>query len=86
MGKLDSMNKLGNPEESKLGPGRINIREAEEVVCEKCGGKVFSEGLMMRRVSAMATGTGQPGIIPIPVFQCTECGHVNREFIPAELR
>lgn len=81
------VDKLGNPTgESKLGPAKINIREAEEIRCEECGNNVFTEALMMRKVSSMATGTGQPGIIPIPVFQCAECGHVNEEFIPMELK
>jgi hypothetical protein len=28
----------------------------------------------------------QDGIIPIPVFACQKCGHVNEKFLPAELK
>lgn len=81
MGKLDP--EVGT---SKLGSPKIDISSAEKVVCEKCGGEVFAEALIMRQVSALATGTGQPGIIPVPVFRCVNCDHVNQDFIPLEFR
>ncbi len=64
----------------------IDLKMTEPIVCEKCGKEVFVQGVMLRKVSALLTGTGQPGIIPVPVFYCAECGHVNQEFIPVELR
>lgn len=74
---MNNVNKLGKPQ--------VQLSETEPVVCEKCGCNVFQEGLMMRRVSPLLTGTGQPGIVPIPVFQCSNCGWVNREFLPKEI-
>lgn len=71
------MNKLGQP--------AIQLKDTEELVCEKCGCKVFQEGVMIRKVSALLTGQGKPGLVPIPVFLCAECGHVNKEFLPQEL-
>lgn len=70
----------------KLGGPQISLQDTTPVVCEKCGGQVFENGVILREVSAILTGTGQPGIIPIPVFICSECGHVNTQFIPQELR
>jgi hypothetical protein len=46
----------------------------------------MKEVLMMRKVSGILTGTGQPSYIPIPLFACNKCGHVNKEFLPPELR
>ena len=69
----------------KLGKPQIQLDQTEAIVCEKCGCKVFQEALMMRRVSPLLTGTGQPGIVPIPVFACNDCGHVNKEFLPKEI-
>lgn len=71
--------------ENKLGKPQVQLAETEPIFCEKCGGSTFQEALMMRRVSPLLTGTGQPGIVPIPVFMCTECGHVNKDFLPKEL-
>lgn len=72
--------------ENKLGQPQVDIKQTKPVVCEKCGGKVFAQGMMMREISPLLTGTGQKGIIPIPVFYCVECNHVNEEFIPGELK
>lgn len=70
----------------KLGGPRISLADTSTVVCEACGGKVFEQAVMIQKVSALMTGTGQPGIIPIPVFMCSKCGHVNAEFLPQELK
>lgn len=70
----------------KLGGPQISLQNTEAVKCDKCGGEVFEQAVMLRKVSALMTGTGQPGIIPIPVFICSKCGHVNDEFIPQDLK
>ena len=70
----------------KLGGPQIALQDTKAVKCEKCGCEFFEQGLILREVSALMTGTGQPGIIPIPVFICSECGHVNKQFIPEELK
>lgn len=70
-----------------LGKGiQVGLEQTESVVCEKCGGKIFEQAFMFQKVSPLLTGTGQPGLIPVPVFRCVECGHINAEFIPAELK
>jgi hypothetical protein len=54
------------------------------VVCEKCSNNIFSEGLMLRKVSKflVATTSNKDQVIPVPVFYCVECKHVNKEFLP----
>ena len=64
----------------------ISLDKTTPLVCEKCGNNVFQEGTILRKASKFLTGTTQDGIIPIPTFYCVKCGHVNDEFIPAELR
>lgn len=74
-------------EGGKLGAAtNMSLDQTEEIKCEKCGGRVFTQGFMMRKVSELMTGTGKPGILPIPIFVCDECGHVNKEFLPEELK
>lgn len=80
---MDQMNKLGTATpQNKLGQMKLGIQDTEEIRCEKCGHNVFEEGVMLRRVSALITGQGKPGVVPIPTFQCASCGHVNKEFLP----
>ena len=64
----------------------MTLRDTEPVKCEVCGGEVFEQGVMLRKVPAILTGNGKPGVIPVPVFMCSKCGHVNLEFIPEELQ
>jgi len=64
----------------------ISLDKTTSLLCEACGSTVFQEGVILRKASKFLTGTTQDGIIPIPTFYCVKCGHVNEEFLPADLR
>jgi hypothetical protein len=53
----------------------INIKpEDTEVVKCECGGEFFSEGFMMRRISAIMSPTGREEVFNIPIPLCIICG------------
>ena len=60
----------------------VDINQTTPVLCEECSNELFDHALLMRKASGLLTGTGKPSYIPIPVFSCRECGHVNSEFQP----
>jgi uncharacterized Zn finger protein len=64
----------------------ISLDKTQEIICEKCNHNVFQEGLMLRKASKFLTGTAQDALIPLPVFSCSACGHVNEEFLPEPLK
>ena len=64
----------------------VDINQTTGVTCEKCQCTVFQEGLVIRKASGLLTGTGQPTYVPIPVFACIKCGHVNTEFLPKQVK
>ena len=64
----------------------IDINQTQAVVCEECNHVHFEQVVVLRKASGLLTGTGQPTYIPIPVFACTKCGHVNAEFLPKEVK
>jgi uncharacterized Zn finger protein len=64
----------------------ISLDKTTGVTCEKCGGHTFTEGLIIRKASKFLTGTEKDAVIPIPTFVCSNCGHVNQEFLPKELQ
>jgi hypothetical protein len=64
----------------------VDITQTTAVICEECNGTYFEQAIILRKASGLLTGTGQPSYIPIPVFRCTECGHVNEEFRPKEIQ
>lgn len=60
----------------------INLEDTTEIKCEKCEHNVFNQGVLLRSISRFITGTQQDGVMPIPVFYCAKCGHVNEQFMP----
>jgi uncharacterized Zn finger protein len=64
----------------------ITLDKTTGMSCDECNNEVFIEGVMLRKASRFITGTAQDAMIPIPVFACSKCGHVNEEFIPLQLR
>jgi len=64
----------------------VDISQTTPVLCEECGGTYFEQAMVLRRVSAILTGQGKPGYMPIPVFRCADCGHVNKDFLPKEVQ
>lgn len=64
----------------------ISLDKTTGIKCDKCQNEIFQEGMMLRKASRFLTGTEQDALIPIPIFSCSKCGHVNDEFIPMQLR
>ena len=64
----------------------LDISQTTGVVCDECNHVHFEQVLVIRKASGLLTGTGKPTYVPIPVFACTKCGHVNSEFLPKEVK
>ena len=62
----------------------LDFSQTTPVHCEKCHHEHFTEVNLIRKLSPMLSPTGQPALIPIQVFACAKCGHVNEEFLPKE--
>ena len=63
----------------------LSLDKTKEIKCDACGNNIFQEGMLLRKASRLLTGTAQDALIPIPVFACTKCNHVNNEFMPVQL-
>ena len=72
--------------ENKLGQPQIELSQTKPVVCTKCGGKIFNQGIVLREVSSLLTGNGKPGLVPIPVFYCEKCGAILPISLPEEIK
>ncbi len=72
-----------NQEQVKM---NIDLKKTTAIVCDKCEAGVFIEGLMLRKANKFLVGTQQDALIPLPVFSCLACGHVNEEFLPEPLK
>ena len=52
----------------------IDITKADDIGCEKC--ETFTPVIMVKRLSALISPTGQEIKFPVQCFQCKECGHI----------
>lgn len=78
----------GKGQDSRQGqssPGmqvKVALKDTQDVGCDKCGHKLFTQLMMFKKLSAVMSPTGEESMIPIQVFACNDCGHVNDEFLP----
>ena len=63
----------------------IDMSQTTSVQCEKCENSTFKQTLLIRKLSALVSPTNQETIVPVQVFDCKKCGHVNSEFRQSEL-
>tara|TARA_B110000305_G_scaffold200447_1_gene227674 strand:- start:261 stop:485 length:225 start_codon:yes stop_codon:yes gene_type:complete len=50
------------------------------------GGKIWKQGMIVRKVSKFVTGTAEDAIVPIPVFYDPETNKILEDTLPKELR
>ena len=62
----------------------IDFSQTTAEVCEKCENDTFQQVYRMRKLSALLSPTGQETMIPIQVFACAKCSHINKGFQPKE--
>ena len=60
---------------------QIDLSKATPIKCESCDNSTFKQTLIISKLSALLSPTGQETIIPSAVFACEKCGHVNKQFV-----
>ena len=58
----------------------VDISQTSEMKCDECENLTFKQTIMLRKMSAIVSPNGKETIIPVGVFACDKCGHVNEEF------
>lgn len=56
------------------------LKLATDMECEECKNTTFLKVSKIKVVSGLIAGTGQDIIIPIEIFACSDCGHINSHF------
>lgn len=62
----------------------VGLDNTDEIKCDECGAATFHPAFLLRKVSAFLSPSGKDTIVPIQVFACDSCNHVNEEFLPIE--
>ena len=55
------------------------IRTSKQVECD-CGGVMFTEKMMFKKISPIISPTGKEELYPMQVIVCDSCGKVPSEF------
>ena len=55
---------------------QVDLTDAETMTCQQCDNKIFIQGYVIKRLSAIISPTGQEVIAPIQVFNCGSCGEL----------
>ena len=63
----------------------LDLSKATNIKCEVCLNSTFKQTLMLKKMSALVSPDGKETIIPMAVFACEKCSHVNSEFVQSEL-
>jgi ribosomal protein S27E len=58
----------------------IDLQEIENVKCEECGEQFFTPVFVIKHISALMSPNGQETLMPIQVFKCEKCNHINEMF------
>ena len=60
----------------------INPEDLEDVLCEKCECQTFEPAMLFKKLSAVLSPSGKETLVPLQIYKCTECAHINEGFLP----
>jgi len=55
---------------------QVDLTTAETMTCAECENKIFIQGYVVKRISAIVSPTGKEVIAPVQVFNCGNCGEI----------
>lgn len=64
-----------------MGLTQTQVENAKNIACEKCSSEIMRQAFVIKMVSALLMPDGKDTYIPVPIFCCNSCGHVNEIFV-----
>ena len=64
----------------------VDLSNAKTLECDSCGCKAFKQTLMLKKLSPLISPSGQEAMVPVAVFACEKCSHINKEFLEADIK
>ena len=72
---------MNNPQQPTM---NVDISQTTVISCDKCKHETFNHVFKIRKLSALLSPAGKETMIPMQVFACAKCGHINNDFLPTE--
>ena len=60
---------------------KVDLKDAVDVECEMCQNVHFVPAFIIKKIPAFVSPTGQETMVPIQVFKCGKCSHINKPFL-----
>lgn len=60
---------------------QIDLSSAENIECDECENECFERAFIIKRISPLLSPNGQETLIPLQVFKCSACNHINEKFL-----
>jgi len=54
------------------------IKDFKSVTCT-CGGMIFEEGILLKKISPILSPTGKEELYPLEILVCKKCGKIPQE-------
>ena len=58
-----------------------SLKNANDIKCEKYESVYFSPVFTIKHLSALISPVGKDINIPLQLFRCADCSHVNEDFL-----
>ena len=59
----------------------IDLNNTDSMKCDACDNETFVPVFIIKHLSALVSPTGQETMVPIQIFKCSKCDHVNEKFL-----
>jgi len=54
-------------------PLKVNLKEIPDITCGSCGGNLWEQAIILKRISPIQSPTGKEEYVTIPVLVCIAC-------------
>jgi len=59
----------------------IDINNVDNITCDNCENESFVPVFIIKNISALMSPTGKETMVPIQLFKCSKCDHINDKFL-----
>lgn len=67
-----------NPQANQIKVTPEMIKNFKTITCP-CGGMIFEEGVVLKKISALISPSGKEELYPLEVLVCKKCGKIPEE-------
>lgn len=83
--QLGNKGKKQNDKQPSKAP-TVSVKQSKSVECKECQHDIYVQAVHLRKIPKIIVGSPQDVLIPIDVFLCANCGTLNTELLPQEIR